>query len=32
MGVVKWTGKKGTTYVVDYYRGGKRIREAVGPN
>jgi len=32
MGVYKYTGKKGTVYMVDYYRGGKRIREAVGPN
>lgn len=32
MGVIKWTGKKGPTYSIDYYRVGKRIREAVGPN
>jgi len=32
MAVYKYTGKKGIVYSVDYYRGGKRIREAVGPN
>ena len=32
MGVYKYSGKRGATYTVDYYRSGKRIREAVGPN
>ncbi len=32
MGIYKYEGKRGTSYFIDFYRDGKRVREAVGPN
>ncbi len=32
MAVCRYAGKKGATYFIDYYRDGKRVREAAGPN
>ncbi|HUL20140.1 MAG TPA: hypothetical protein VLZ10_01715 [Thermodesulfobacteriota bacterium] len=30
-GIMKYAGKKDPIYVIDYYAGGKRHREKVGP-